>query len=204
MGAGAGIMLLGTIAYRSLWLWLLFKGECRNTPASTHPSTPSPPRVNREMRRKLEEAKGIKRSGLRVEAPPHRPHSMTRRLPETSLHLTFPSQPGSASRTEQKARGQEGSMCLFPPHSGAGKAGLGVECGVRWMGSLLPQARWCHSSPPSEWGPCPAFPIGPPSCSPPRLCRPRTLVRSQSPPHQAPQCPFVDFKRFYTCGLGLP
>lgn len=97
--------------------------------------TPPPvlPRASREMRR-LGEAQGIKRKGHHLQAP-----SQARRA--TSLQncqkpfspRTFPSQPRLASCSEQKVRGQEGkAMCLFPCLHGAGKAVLGLGCGVHW------------------------------------------------------------------------
>lgn len=178
-------MVLRTLAYVFVGVASFQRGN-----AGTHPRA-------WEMRN-LEEARGIKRKGHHVQALfTVRVGHKQPGLPETSLHPTFPPQPCLASASVQKVRGQKReAMCLFPCLHGAGKAVLGLGCGVCWdelpaamaLQVLLvilirmtssPEARFQHV--PSTLPPVTLR--GPP--------RSRTLVTSQSP---QPPGPFVDLR----------
>lgn len=66
------------------------------------------PRVNR-----LEKAWSIKKKWNPCWGTSRPPHCKAKRLPETSLYLTFPSQLRPARRSEQKVRGQEREACVY-------------------------------------------------------------------------------------------
>lgn len=119
-------------------MWLLFKGASRDLP------TPSPAQSTQgdgeEVGGPKPKRKGHPSWGTPAPCSQSCQATSLPELPETSLHLTFPSQSRPASCSEQKVRGQEReAMCLFPSLHGAGKA--------TWSGvwGVLGAAPCCHS-----------------------------------------------------------